>query len=167
MLQSIIFAILLVVLLMLSIRLWQCYTVKNTLLIASEERFSIIFENSLPLLIINKSGDILLINQHAKNLFGYDQSQLIGMNVEMLMPVRFRQHHTVLRNDYMKHPVKRPMGKKRDLYILTSTGKEVPVEISLTPIAVKNDSCVSDLSLFASCAFDACIIDSCVLCTIY
>ncbi|HAN26823.1 MAG TPA: histidine kinase, partial [Haliea salexigens] len=60
--------------------------------------------------------------------------ELIGANIDMLVPERFRQHHPEVRHAYTARPVSRAMGQGRDLYALNKKGEEFPVEIGLNPL---------------------------------
>jgi two-component sensor histidine kinase len=59
---------------------------------------------------------------------------LLDQYVEMLMPERFRQGHSVFRANFLASPQTRLMGKGRDLYGLRKDGTEVPIEIGLNPL---------------------------------
>jgi PAS domain S-box-containing protein len=75
------------------------------------------------------------INAQTETLFGYTRNELIGQSIELLMPVRFAAHHPQHRRHFFTVPQLRPMGSGRELYALTKTGDEFPVEISLSPIS--------------------------------
>jgi PAS domain S-box-containing protein len=67
-------------------------------------------------------------------MFGYSRDELVGQEVELLMPNRFRTRHRRHRIGYFADPSTRPMGLGRDLYALGKDGVEFPVEISLSLI---------------------------------
>lgn len=86
------------------------------------------------LLMVDESGRIVLVNALAEQLFGYQREQLIGMQVEALVPESARHHHHQLRQGFMARPSKREMGKGRELYALRQDGSTFPVEIGLNPL---------------------------------
>ncbi|MFD8396562.1 PAS domain S-box protein [Streptomyces sp. NPDC059680] len=86
------------------------------------------------MLIITSQGRIELANQQAEHLFGYIREELVGQEVEALIPHRLRRRHPVYRADYMKAPSVRAMGEGLDLWALRRDGSEFPVEIRLSPL---------------------------------
>ena len=83
-------------------------------------------------LIVNSSGNILLANPKLAEMFGYKERELDGVVVEQLIPSVLAHRHEQYRNDYMKNPVRRPMGKNMSLHGKHKTGREFPIEISLS-----------------------------------
>lgn len=83
-------------------------------------------------LIVNNSGEILLTNPKLAEMFGYQESDLAGEKVEKLIPSILAHRHEQYRSDYMKNPVRRPMGKNMSLHGKHKTGREFPIEISLS-----------------------------------
>jgi two-component system, sensor histidine kinase len=86
------------------------------------------------MIIIDASGSIRFVNRQVSALFGYEYAELIGKNIEHLIPERFRGRHVGYRDGYMTNVRLRPMGAGLDLYALRQDGSEFPVEISLSPI---------------------------------
>lgn len=84
------------------------------------------------ILITNEKGEIIKINPSAEKLFKYEQGELLGKKIEVLIPGRFSSHHEH-RENYSNHPHARAMGAGINLYGLKKDGTEVPVEISLSP----------------------------------
>jgi PAS domain S-box-containing protein len=83
---------------------------------------------------IGEDGRVLLVNQQAEQMFGYDREALQGQPVEMLIPERFRAVHTEHRAGYFQDPRTRPMGPRLDVYGLRRDGSEFSAEISLSPV---------------------------------
>jgi PAS domain S-box-containing protein len=83
-------------------------------------------------LIVNSSGSILLTNPKLSEMFGHTREELNGAAVEKLIPSVLAHRHEQYRHDYMKNPVRRPMGKNMTLHGKHKSGREFPIEISLS-----------------------------------
>jgi PAS domain S-box-containing protein len=102
---------------------------------ADERRFRLVVEAAPnAVVMIDRAGKIVMVNTQAERIFGYSRAELVGQPVEMLVPERFRSHHSELRETFFADPRLRPVGTGRDLYGLKRDGGEFPVEIGLTPI---------------------------------
>jgi PAS domain S-box-containing protein len=86
------------------------------------------------LIVIGEDGRIELVNRQAESLFGYSRGELLGTSIEQLLPHRFRQAHGEHRQHFAASPHVRPMGSGLELFGLHRDGREIPVEISLSPI---------------------------------
>lgn len=89
-------------------------------------------------LLIDLDGRIHLLNEQLAREFGYQRHELLGKDVEILVPERFRSHHASLRKTFTADPSPRPMGAGRDLFGLRKDGSEFPVEIGLNPFTDEN-----------------------------
>ena len=87
------------------------------------------------MLLANDEGQVILANASALQLFAYAENEIVGLSVEALIPPTSREHHAQLRNNYFKKPEKRSMGGGKNLVALTQDGRELPVDIGLSPIA--------------------------------
>jgi len=94
------------------------------------------------IVMVNKSGTIVMVNAQTEAFFGYSRAELIGQPIEILVPKRFRNAHVGVRQAYLATPVSRPMGAGQDLYGLRKDGTEFPVEIGLSLIDSKEETLV-------------------------
>ncbi len=85
------------------------------------------------LIIVDKEGAMRFANVQTERLFGYRRDELIGRQIEILVPPRLRQEHGRQRASYAEAPASRMMGAGRELYGLRRDGHEFPVEIGLNP----------------------------------
>ncbi len=95
------------------------------------------------MVIVDRSGTMVLANSQAEKLFGYPRSEMIGQPVEMLVPERFRGRHRVHRGGYFSEARVREMGSGLELYALRRDGTEFPVEISLSPLETDDGTLVT------------------------
>ena len=110
------------------------------------EVYKILFENATEgLVVVNHKGEIILTNPRIKALFGYEESEIIGQKIEILLPKRYKETHVEKRTTFHQNPSSRIMGKGRDLYGATKYGHEFPVEISLNHFEHKGNVYVMGL----------------------
>lgn len=107
----------------------------------TEIRFHQLMESAPDgILIVDNTGHIQMANRHMETLFGYPQEELLNQSVEMLVPERLRHAHSQHRAVYDAAPHTRTMGSGLDLVGRRRDGNEFPVEISLSPLPLKDRS---------------------------
>jgi PAS domain S-box-containing protein len=109
-----------------------------------QEKFRNLLESAPDaIVIVDGAGKIQLINAQTERVFGYSRVDLIGQDVEMLLPDRFRKSHVADRQSYSRSPHPRSMGADLDLYGRRKDGTEFPVEVSLSPLETEQGVLVS------------------------
>ena len=97
--------------------------------------FEKLFEASPDAIVVTDAeGRITSINSQLERLFGYARQELIGQNVEILVPERFRRAHPGHRDTYKTHAIVRPMGAGLELFARRKDETEFPVDIMLSPM---------------------------------
>ena len=86
---------------------------------------------SIGIILVEKHGEILIANKFAAKLFEYDDDELLGKNLDVLIPNRFKGNHIHHHKRYYEDPQSRPMGMGMDLFAVKKNGVEFPVEVSL------------------------------------
>lgn len=86
------------------------------------------------IVVVDSEGVIRDANPKAEEMFGYSREELIGREVEVLVPEGSRSLHRDERVEYMEDPEPRPMGVDLELRGLRKDGTDFPVEISLSPL---------------------------------
>jgi len=94
------------------------------------------------ILAVDLDGRIVLVNSRIEDMFGYDRQELLGQEVELLVPSRIRQKHVNDRRDYTANPYVRRLedlllvGRKKD-------GTEFPARVSLSPVVTSQGTLIS------------------------
>ncbi len=105
----------------------------------SEANFRSLIESAPDaLILVNAAGEIEITNMRAESLFGYAKDELTGMTVEQLMPERFRVKHIGHREGFFSNAKVRELGTEMELFALSKDGKEIPIEVGLSPIESAN-----------------------------
>ena len=83
---------------------------------------------------INPSGIILSVNKAATTMFGWEQDDMIGNNIAMVMNTKDGNRHSEYIRRYIDSGVKKMIGIRRELRAKTKDGVEFPCELGLVEL---------------------------------
>jgi hypothetical protein len=92
------------------------------------------------MIIVGVDGRIAIANSQAEARFGWSRHELAGQTLERLIPERFRTAHADHYGAFVLDPRPRPMAPGLELSALRKDGTEFPVEISLSPFRLGDDT---------------------------
>ncbi|MCW8962549.1 MAG: PAS domain S-box protein [Gammaproteobacteria bacterium] len=92
------------------------------------------------IVIADKDGRMVTVNDRCTMLFGYERGELIGQHIEMLLPEQLREAHKAMRERYSKDSHGRIMSENPNLLARHKSGFLKSVEISLSPFKQVSDN---------------------------
>jgi len=118
---------------------------------ASEARWRAIVESAVDgIIVIDTHGRIEAFNRGAERLFGYEEREVIGRNVNMLMPSPYHDEHDTYLARYVTTGRKQIIGTGREVSGLRRDGTVFPLHLSVGEVTVggerKFTGIVHDLS---------------------
>ena len=107
----------------------------------SEDRFRAAVEAAPNgMVIIDARGVIVALNSQFSALFGYAEHDLIGQSINLLLPEYVQEAHAAHVNDFIAYPAKRAIGAGRDLFGQHQDGRQIQVEVGLSPLQINGES---------------------------
>lgn len=125
----------------------QALTASRQQLMTSEARFRGLFESSPDgVMFVDSTGTIVLVNPALCQMTGYTQQELLGQQMEMLVPHEYAQQHRGLREGFARRKGKRSANKQGvNLSLLCRGGGVIPVDIRLTSLQTTDGVLVAAL----------------------
>jgi len=120
---------------------WQMVTnlkqVKGELEKSQNQLQSIIRNVMDGIISINEAGEIHGFNPAAEQIFGYPQQEVLGKNVNMLMPEPMRSEHDAHINRYLHTGQSRVLGiRGREVVAMRKNGERFPMELSISEMVL-------------------------------
>lgn len=95
------------------------------------------------MIFVDRSYKIVLVNPQMEKLFGYTQEEVVGKELDILIPERFRGQHRKFVEGYFSNPKVRSMGGDLKIYARRKDGTEFRGDISLSPIQIEGELLVT------------------------
>ena len=106
----------------------------------SEGRWRAIVQSAVDgIIVINAQGAIEAFNPAAEGLFGYPEREVLGRNVNMLMPAPYHAHHDQYLSDYMTTGHAKIIGVGREVTGLRRDGTTFPLHLSVGEILIEGE----------------------------
>jgi PAS domain S-box-containing protein len=87
-------------------------------------------------LLIEDDGRVSYANRVCERMFGYTPVEMVGMDVNELVPLPYRLRHREYVAAFAREPHSRPLRSGIKLAALRKDRGEIPVEISLSPMTM-------------------------------
>jgi two-component system sensor kinase FixL len=119
---------------------------------ASEARWRSIIRSAVDgIIVIDTRGHIEAFNPAAERLFGYNEAEVLGRNVHLLMPSPYREEHDGYLARYLVTGVPRIIGMGREVTARKKDGSTFPVHLAVGEVLVEGErkftGIVHDLSV--------------------
>lgn len=105
----------------------------------SENRLRAIVDTAVEgIIIIDEQGVIESMNPAALKMFCYAAKEIIGSNINVLMPSPHLELHDGYLANYLRTGQKQIIGIGREVVGRRKDGEEIPIDLSVTEIALEN-----------------------------
>ncbi len=106
-------------------------------LLESETRFRTLIE-TVPdgIISIDSKGTVEMYNQAAEHLFGYGKDEVLGHNINMLMPEPYHSQHDTYLSNYLSTGIKKIIGIGREVIGKRKNGTTFPMYLSIGEMQV-------------------------------
>jgi PAS domain S-box-containing protein len=101
----------------------------------SRENLIAILDNTVDSIItIDEKGAILAFNKASEQTFGHRKEEVLGKNINILMPEPFRSHHDTYMQNYLSTGQKKIIGIGRELLAKRKDGSTFPIRLSVSEV---------------------------------
>jgi two-component system sensor kinase FixL len=108
---------------------------------ASEARWRAIVESAVDgIVVIDARGQVEAFNRAAERLFGYPADEVVGRNVNMLMPAPYHDEHDEYLARYHATGVQKIIGIGREVTGLRKDGSAFPLHLSVGEVLIEGES---------------------------
>ncbi len=117
---------------------------KMTGTLANRERLlhTVVESSPYGMAMINKSGEIRLVNLQLEKDFGYARDEILGQSIETLISPQARERYIDLRNQYLQCPYFPALGVDMNILGMRKNGSTFPIEVILNPITLEDETVI-------------------------
>jgi two-component system sensor kinase FixL len=120
---------------------------------ASEARWRSVVESAVDaIIVIDARGRIEAFNPAAERLFGHAEHEVIGRNVNMLMPSPYHEQHDGYLTRFLTTGQPRIIGSGREVTGLRKDGTTFPLHLSVGEMSLAGEQKFTGCSSRTSCA---------------
>ncbi len=110
-------------------------------LVESETRMRAVFDTAVdPIIIITSKGIIEMFNPSASKVFGYEEKEVLGENVSMLLPKPDNKKHDGYLKRYLKTGEKHIIGIGREVMACRKNGEIFPAFLSISEMKLGDET---------------------------
>ena len=102
-------------------------------------RLSIVETAADGIVTISQQGTVISFNKMAETIFGYSADEVIGQNIQMLMPQRYAAGHDNRLSNYLKTGEAKVIGMPREVEGVRSDGSVFPMDLAVGEAKDKDD----------------------------
>ncbi len=103
------------------------------------DKLSAIIENVVDgIITIDNKGKIKTFNQAARTMFGYDNAEVIGQNIKMLVPEQHYSEHGNYINNKLATKIKKNIGIGCEIVGIRKNGSEFPLDLAVSEVKINN-----------------------------
>jgi PAS domain S-box-containing protein len=107
---------------------------------ASEARWRAVIDSAVDgIIVIDKYGRVESFNPSAERLFGYEAGEVLGRNVDMLMPSPYKEEHDTYLARYLATGRAKIIGIGREVLGLRKDGTTFPLHLSVGEITIAGE----------------------------
>ncbi|MBV9339740.1 MAG: PAS domain S-box protein, partial [Acidobacteria bacterium] len=109
----------------------------------AETKFRVLLEAAPDaMVVVDQRGEMVLVNTRAEQLFGYRREELLGRQIEKIVPEGFRESSSIEQTSAPRQ-ARVESGQALEVNGVHKDGHEFPVEISLSPLQTSEGTLVS------------------------